>query len=266
MKTKLPSAWRGAWCALVLSTLSVLAQAPPATGPWLSLFNGQDLTGWTPKFRGCELGENFNNTYRVEGGILKVGYDKYDKFDTRYGHLFYKAPYSNYVFRCEYRFVGTQCPGGAGWAFRNSGVMVHCQPPATMRKEQEFPVSIEVQILGGNGKDPRTTGNVCTPGTVVSMAGKVIHDHCIDSTSPTLHGDQWVTLEVEVHGHGALINKINGTPVFLCEQPALDPADADAKKIIAARGGNTALNGGYISLQAESHPCEFRKLELRPLP
>lgn len=251
--------------ALLLSAFSATAQDKPTAGQWISLFNGKDLAGWTPKFRGCDLGENFNDTYRVEDGVIKVRYDKYTKFDTRFGHLFYRTPYSNYIVRCEYRFVGNQCPGGPGWAFRNSGLMIHCQPPETMRKEQEFPVSIEVQMLGGNGKDARPTGNVCTPGTLISMKGNVIKAHCINSTSKTFHGDQWVTLEVEVHGAGALINKINGETVFTYEKPELDPGDGDAKKIIAERGGNTALGGGYLSLQAESHPCEFRKIELLPL-
>jgi len=253
------------FAAILLSALTATAQDQPRAGRWISLFNGKDLTGWTPKFRGCELGENFNDTYRVSDGAIQVRYDKYSKFDTRFGHLFYQTPYSNYVIRCEYRFVGNQCPGGPGWAFRNSGIMIHCQPPATMRKEQEFPVSIEVQMLGGNGKDARPTGNVCTPGTLISMGGNVIKAHCINSTSKTFHGDQWVILEVEVHGAGAIINKVNGEVVFTYEKPELDPGDGDAKKIIAERGGRTALEGGYISLQAESHPCEFRKIELLPL-
>jgi hypothetical protein len=143
--------------------------------------------------------------------------------------------------------------------------MIHCQPPATMRREQEFPVSVEVQVLGGNGRDARTTGNVCTPGTLISRGGQVITAHCIESTSKTFHGDQWVTLEVAVHGGGAITNKINGTPVFTFEKPELDPGDADARKMIAERGGKAVLRGGYISLQAESHPCEFRKIELLPL-
>lgn len=251
--------------ATLLTALSMMAQTKPATGQWISLFNGKDLAGWTPKFRGCDLGENFKDTYRVEDGVIKVRYDKYEKFDNRFGHLFYQTPYSNYVIRFEYRFVGNQCPGGPGWALRNSGVMIHCQPPQSMRKEQEFPVSIEVQILGGNGKDARTTGNVCTPGTVFSMGGRVIKDHCMSSTSKTFHGDQWVTLEVTVHGGGMITNKINGETVFTYEKPTLDSGDADAKNLIAERRGDALLTGGYLSLQAESHPCEFRKIELLPL-
>ncbi len=114
----------------------------------------------------------------------------------KFGHLFYKTPFSHYRLRIEYRFVGDQCPGGPSWAFRNSGVMIHGQPPESMRKDQEFPVSIEVQFLGGNGRDKRPTANVCTPGTNIVMGGKLITQHCTDSKAKTYHGDQWVTVEV----------------------------------------------------------------------
>ena len=174
-----------------------------------------------------------------------------------------KTPFSNYVLRVEYRFVGKQTPGGPGWAFRNSGMMLHCQPPESMGKAQDFPVSIEVQLLGGDGQHPRSTANLCTPGTHVVMGGELITRHCTDSRSKTFHGDQWVTAEVEVHGNEKIIHRVNGETVLEYERPQLDPGDADAKKLI--RDGNTMLSGGYIALQAESHPVEFRKVELQRL-
>ena len=124
---------------------------PPRDG-WIALFNGKDLDGWKPKIKGYAAGDNFGNTFRVEDGVLKVAYDKYTKFDGKFGHLFYKTPFSHYKLHIEYRFVGEQCPGGPSWALRNSGVMIHGQTPESMGKDQEFPVSIEVQFLGGNGK------------------------------------------------------------------------------------------------------------------
>jgi hypothetical protein len=232
---------------------------------WTSLFNGRDLDGWSPKIVGHDLGDNFGNTFRVEDGVLKVSYDQYDGFRDRYGHIFYKQPFSNYLLRVEYRFVGDQCSGGAGWAYRNSGVMIHCQPPETMRLDQSFPVSIEVQLLGGNGTDPRSTVNLCTPGTNVVMDGKLFTPHCTGSTSKTYHGDQWVTVEIEVHGNGVIKHLIDGQVVLQYEQPQLDENDGDAKKLIEAAGGDKMLQGGYISLQSESHPVEFRKVEIRVL-
>ncbi len=230
---------------------------------WISLFNGKDLKGWTPKFAGSKLGENYKNTFRVEDGVLKVAYDQYEQFNSEFGHLFYALPFSHYIFRAEYRFTGEQVKGGPGWAFRNSGVMIHCQDPNTITKDQSFPVCIEVQLLGGDGQNDRTTGNLCTPGTNVVMNDKLVTDHCITSKSKTYHGDQWVKIEIEVHGSGIIRHKINGETVMEYQKPQLDERDADAKKLI--QDGKLLLSEGYISLQAESHPVEFRKVEILPL-
>ncbi len=233
-------------------------------GKWVTLFNGKDLTGWIPKIKGYPAGENFANTFRVEDGVIKVSYDGYNnKFDERFGHLFYEKPFSNYRLRVEYRFTGKQCPGGPGWAFRNSGIMIHGQTPESMDKDQKFPVSIEVQLLGGNGKDKRPTANLCTPGTNVVMNGELIHRHCTNSTSDTYHGDQWVAVEVEVHNNEVIKHFVNGKLVLEYTKPQLDPSDKDARKLIA--GDNLMLYGGTISLQSESHPVEFRKIEIMVL-
>lgn len=251
--------------ALGLSTAAAAADAPPEEGPWRSLFNGKDLDGWTPKIRGHEAGENYGNTFRVEDGLLKVAYDKdnYDKFNERFGHLFYKDKFSHYRIRVEYRFTGEQCAGGPGWALRNSGVMLHCQPPQSMGKDQSFPVSIEVQLLGGSGRGERSTANLCTPGTHVAMNGKLFTPHCTNSKSKTYHGDQWVTVEIEVHGAGTIKHVIDGQVVLEYEKPQLDENDADARKLV--KNGDKMLREGYVSLQSESHPVEFRKVEIMVL-
>ena len=247
----------------VFWAMESLAAEPQTRQDWIPLFNGQNLDGWTPKITGYALGENYGQTFRVADGVLQVGYDQYDKFDRKFGHLIYKEPFSNYVIRVEYRFVGEQAQEGPGWAIRNSGIMVHGQAPETMTKDQEFPVSIEVQLLGGNGTDPRTTANPCTPGTHVVMEGQLIKRHCTSSTSKTYHGDQWVTVEVEVRGNKVIRHKVEGQTVLEYTQPQLDPDDKDAQPLI--KDGAVQLSGGYISLQAESHPVEFRKVELRKL-
>jgi hypothetical protein len=247
----------------LLAATVVGAEDTARQGEWIPLFNGKDLTGWKVKITGYDLDDNFGNTFRVEDGILKVAYDQYDKFDGRFGHLFYEKPFSNYVLRLEYRFVGEQAPGGPGWAFRNSGIMVHGQSPESMEKNQSFPVSIEVQLLGGGGSGNRPTGNVCTPGTHIVMDGKLVTRHCNSSNSKTYHGDQWVTMEVEVRGGESIKHIIDGETVMEYTHPQLDEGDPQARKLI--KDGDKILHGGSISLQAESHPVEFRKVELRKL-
>ncbi len=230
---------------------------------WIQLFNGKDLSGWTPKIRGYAAGENYGNTFRVEDGVLKVVYDKdaYPTFDNRFGHLAYKTPFSKYRLRIEYRFVGEQVAGGPGWAFRNSGVMLHAQAPKTMEKDQEFPICVEVQFLGGKETGERSTANMCSPSTNIVMDGKLITEHCVNSTSKTFRGDQWVTVEIEVHGGGEIKHLVNGETVMTYSEPQLDERDALGAKWLK-KTKKKLLTGGYLYLQAESHPLEFRKVEL----
>lgn len=252
--------------ALALGLTLLMAGAALAEeGKWRPLFNGKDLEGWTPKIRYHEAGENYGNTFRVEDGVLKVGYDpeKYPTFNETFGHLFFNEPFSNYRLRVEYRFVGDQCKGGPGWAFRNSGIMIHGETPQQMTKDQDFPASIEVQLLGGSGKGKRSTANLCTPGTNVVMKGDLFMPHCTNSSSDTFDGDQWVTCEVEVHGNGVIKHFVNGKLVLEYEKSQLDARDAHAKSL--AKDGDLMLSGGTISLQSESHPCEFRKVEIMEL-
>lgn len=228
---------------------------------WIQLFNGKDLNDWQIKFTGFDLGENYNNTFRVEDGLLRVRYDEWGEWNGEFGHIFYKDEFSHYRLRVEYRFVDEQVSGGPGWAFRNNGLMLHGQPAESMEIDQDFPTSIEVQLLGGNGTDERTTMNLCTPGTNVVMDGQLIEQHCMTSNSDTYHGDQWVNVEVEVRGGEVIRHFVGGKEVMQYEKPQLDPRDQYYEKMLAEYG-DKIITGGTISLQAESHPTDFRKIEL----
>ncbi|GGB02057.1 hypothetical protein GCM10011500_17320 [Mucilaginibacter rubeus] len=221
---------------------------------WEQLFNGKDLTDWTVKIRKHQLNENFGNTFRVVDHKIQVSYDQYEKFDDQFGHLFYKKPFSYYLIGVEYRFTGNQVKGGPGWAFRNSGIMIHGQDPKTMKVDQDFPISIEVQLLGGNGKDKRPTANVCTPSTQYVLNNSVVKSHCLDSKSETFHGDQWVRVEALVLGDSLVVHYVNGEEVLRYQRPQLDP--------VGSAEEGALLKSGTISLQSESHPVEFRKVEI----
>ena len=254
-------------CVVITMCLADACQKAPvgkSDQEWIGLFNGKDLSGWIPKFSGFFLGENYKNTFRVKEGILQVSYEDYDSFEGEFGHLFYQENFSHYRLRVEYRFLGEQTPGGPSWGLRNSGIMIHGQTPESMTLDQNFPVSIEVQLLGGNGVEERPNANLCTPGTHVEMQGELITRHCTNSTSPTFHGDQWVLVEVEVRGGEIIRHHVNGRVVIEYEKPQLDTAEEDTKKLLAA-GAGMMLTEGSISIQAESHPLEFRRIELRRL-
>ncbi|HWK58264.1 MAG TPA: DUF1080 domain-containing protein [Parapedobacter sp.] len=249
--------------AALATAVSACKDAEPE---WIQLFNGKDLNDWTVKIAKHEVGENYANTFRVEDGLMKVRYDGYTDFDFQYGHIHYNTPYSAYLLRVEYRFTGEQAPGGEGWAWRNSGAMLHGQDPQTMLKDQDFPISIEGQLLGGDGTNERTTSNLCTPGTNVLMEkdGELFTPHCINSASKTYHGDQWVTAEFLVLADSVVHHIIEGDTVLTYYKPQIGGGNVSNYDPEVKQDGKV-LKSGYISLQSESHPIDFRKVELLDL-
>lgn len=228
---------------------------------WKELFNGKDLKDWTVKIRTHELGENYANTFRVEDGMMQVRYDGYETFNQQYGHIYYNQPYGYYLLQVQYRFVGEQVNGGEGWALRNSGAMLHCQDPKTILKDQDFPISIEGQFLGGNGKDDRTTCNLCTPGTNVYLADTLFTPHCINSSSQTYHGEQWVTANFIVLGDSEVHHLVGTDTVMSYFKPQIGGGNVNPVDP-AVKIDGMLLKSGYIALQSESHPIDFRKVAL----
>jgi hypothetical protein len=247
--------------AVALASALAAQQRDPDRRDWIQLFNGRDLADWTIKFARHNLGENVHGTFRVEDGLLKVRYDKWPAFAGEFGHIFYRDPFSYYLLAAEYRFVGEQVAGGPAWAIRNNGLMLHSPAPGTMLKDQDFPISLEVQLLGGLGKGPRTTANLCTPGSHVVLSGKLHTAHCTSSTSQTYDADQWVRVEVLVHGDELVRHMVNGETVLEYSRPQIgggnvNPVDPRVKV------DGTPMTAGYIALQAETAPIDFRKVEL----
>ncbi|MFT6242914.1 MAG: hypothetical protein ACJAQT_005026 [Akkermansiaceae bacterium] len=239
---------------------------PAQASEWISLFNGKDLSGWTPKIAKHPLGENSFDTFRVEDGILKCEYDKYPKFDGKFGHLFTDFSYSHYLFRLEYKFIGKMMPDAPSYVNLNSGIMVHSQPPQSMTLNQGFPVSLEFQFLADEGKGKRPTGNVCTPGTNLEIDGKLVTQHIVQSTAANLAADQWVKIEIEVRGNKEIIHRVNGKEVLRYQKPQLDPKGAVVPTGSLLQAGQPIqLSHGHIALQAEGQPIWFRNIELKSL-
>jgi hypothetical protein len=255
------------WSRLLLVALLCFAPslARAAEEGWVSLFNGRDLEGWTVKIAKHPLGENYADTFRVENGVIKVAYDKYGKFDEQFGHLYSNLPYSHYILRLEYRFVGTPVADAPPWAKYNSGVMIHCQSPLTMTVPQLWPASMEVQFLCDGTSAGRQTGNVCTPGTNLEQNGKLLTDHIIEAKGQLSAKDEWVAVEVEVHGNAEVIHRINGVEVLRYQHPQLDPREESAKRLLAL-GAPLQLSSGHLALQAESQPVWFRNIRIKILP
>ena len=244
------------------SPAAPVARADVKPSDWIQLFNGKNLDGWVPKIAGFDLGVNYNDTFRVENGLLKVSYDKYKTFDNRFGHLFYqRQKFSYYVIAAEYRFVGEQVAAAPAWALRNNGLMLHCQAPETMGKDQDFPISIEAQLLGGGPSGERSTANVCTPGTEIFMNGVMVKSHCTTSSSATYRGEQWVHVEVEVRGAEHVTHYVEGKKVLEYDSPQIGGPNV-SNYDPAVKTDGKPLGEGYIAIQGESAPTEFRKIEV----
>lgn len=250
-----------------LVSIALLPQLPTPSAPadwrsappsdWKTIFNGRNLDGWVVKLARHELGDNYADTFRVENGALRVMYDKYDDFGARFGHAFYKEKLSHYVLALEYHFFGQQVKGGPGYARLNSGVMVHSQAPESILKDQDWPISVEAQFLAGG----RTTQNVCTPGTEIHMNGQMVKAHCTNSTSKIYGDDEWVAIEVEVLGAERVRHLLDGRSVLQYEKPMIGGGVANGFDPAIKKDG-TVLDAGYIGLQAESQPVEFRNIRL----
>jgi hypothetical protein len=258
--------------AVLLALVTLLVACTPAkpkvsvsapAGNWIALFNGKSLDGWTVKIAGHEVGDNYRNTFRVEGGLLRVSYQQYDRCDDRFGSLFYNEPFSHYWIRAEYRMSGDLAPGAPSWAFKNSGIQLHCQAPQTMRKLQQFPVNVEFDLVGGHMMGSRPTGDVCQSGTHVLLDGQPLREMCSKLSDITIRDDQWVTALAEVDGGRRVRQIVNGALVVEYTGLTLDDSNADARQLAATQGKD--LTGGYISIQSNGFPIEFRKIDVLSL-
>ena len=234
---------------------------------WVNLFNGENLNGWEMKIAGYELNNNYRNTFSVNDGVIKVSYNDYDSFDEKFGHLFYtKKKFKNYHLKMDYKFYGEHANlfknENEAWNYKNSGVMLHSEDPSKMFLDQEFPVSIEAQFLGGSGDRDRPTLNMCSPGTEVDINGSQALKHCVSSSSNTYHTEDWVSIELIVYSDSIVHHIIDRDTVMTYSN-------------IKIGGGYLSdnftdligkpLKEGYISLQSEGHPIEFKNIRVKEL-
>ncbi|GAB3218548.1 DUF1080 domain-containing protein [Algoriphagus aestuariicola] len=239
--------------------------APITSEEWQTLFNGKDLSGWIPKIHHHDAGENFANTFRVEDGAILVSYQDYGPFEERYGHLFYEKPFASFHLKWEYRFTDEWLKDAASYTYRNSGIMYHSQSPNSILKEQDWPISVEYQMLAEEKVGvARPTGNMCSPGTDVVYEGKIDPRHCINSSSPTFQWDEWVKAELIVYQDSIVHHLVNGDTVLTYSKPQIGGGVANRFDPEIKVDG-TALKSGYIGLQSEGQGVIFKNLEIREL-
>lgn len=250
--------------ALLCAACSTVGPPAPLLGTtsedWEVIFDGETLDGWTPKISGQQLGEDEASFFQVVDGVLKVAYPPDARFERDFGHLFFERSLSAYSLAFEYRFVGDQVAEGPAWAFRNSGLMVHAQDPTSMGIDQSFPVSIEAQLLGSSASEPeRPTANICTPGTHAVVDGTLMAKHCQRSTTIGPRLGEWQAFRIDVDAGQFVRLSIDGEEAFRADDLHLDLTDPEAKRL---GRDDIAVDRGFIALQAESHPVEFRNIKL----
>ena len=252
-------------CVLVIGLGCQSTKKSFQPNKWYSLFNGKNLDSWVPKIYHHETGDNFANTYRVVDGTIQVRYDGYTNFDNRYGHLFYKTPFSHYRLKFAYRFTGEWRKDAPSYTILNSGVMFHSQNPYTILKEQDWPVSVEFQMLAGlpDGK-PRPTGNMCSPGTDVVFNGQKDPRHCIESTSKTYPPNIWVNCVLEVYGDSLIRHIVEGDTVLTYSKPSVGGGVVNGYDTTLIKPG-TPLSSGFIGLQSEGQPVDFKDISIMVL-
>ncbi len=230
---------------------------------WIDLFNGVDLTDWTVKIHHHDVGINYGETFRVIDSMIAVRYDQYEgDFNNQFAHLYYDVPFSYYKLQMDYRFVGELHPGAPSYTILNSGVMFHSQDPRTMPVNQDWPISVEMQFLGGLGDGKaRPTGNMCSPGTEVIYEGRMDPRHCISSSSDTYDGDQWVHAELIVYGDSLIQHLINGDTVLQYTQPQIGGGVAN-NYLPEQKVDGKLLTDGFIALQSEGQPIDFKNIRL----
>lgn len=251
---------------IVTVTVSFKPKYKESSGDnWQTLFNGKNLDGWVAKFYHHDLGDNYAETFRVTNGKIQVNYDNYKEFNNRFGHLFYKIPFSSFHLKFEYRFTDQWMKDAPSYTYRNSGIMFHSQDPKTILKEQDWPISVEYQILAGAGDGkPRPTGNMCSPGTEVYFEGEKYPQHCINSSSKTYEWNEWVTGELIVYRDSLVIHKVNGETVLQYTKPQIGGGVANGFDEAVKIEGKP-LTEGYIGLQAEGQGIEFRNIKIKTL-
>lgn len=250
---------------LFLVILASCNQVKSQEGDWVKLFNGKDINDWTVKVHHYDAGVNVGNTFRVEDNMIKVRYDQYDDFNDQFSHLYYNQPFSHFHLIVEYRFTGELQKGAPEYTVLNSGVMYHSQDPRSMKKEQNWPISVEMQFLAGlDDGQPRPTGNMCSPGTDIVYNGKMYDGHCLNSSSKTYGKDEWVRAELIVLGDSLITHIINGDTVLQYSKPTMGGGVVDGYDSALWVPGKP-LKSGFIALQSEGQPIDFRRVELRNL-
>ncbi len=213
--------------------------APEATSPTavVSLFNGRDLSGWTPDVPDRDADPKGPPSFVVrDGKLVSLGKPE--------GHLLTDGRYRDYRLELEYRFSAT--PG-------NCGVLIHASKPRALYKM--FPQSIEVQMMSGNAGD-------------FWVIREDIKTKDMEARRPRGPGEQWGSAEGDAR---RIVNLTDHSekPVGQWNSMVVEARGRTIKVWLNGdfvnEGFDATVDQGRIALQAEGAEVEFRKVQIGPL-
>jgi len=236
---------------------------------WVNLFNGKDLTGWTPLIHLSKVGVNTDSTFRpdLENNGIRVSYDKltgsFGGDQCKCGLLYYNKPLTNYRIRVTYRFFDPTVSNAPSWGKNNSGLMIFGIDPTKVTGDPIYPPIIEIQILGTPSGGGSTNANECEMRQFVNPTVTATHTGTCgnnkDSKAPgsgktAPAAGVWTTLEADVHITG-------DTKVYQW------PDTTNAVLIMSKpMYGTQAVTSGYLAIQSEGQPIVFKDILLKELP
>lgn len=251
-------------------------QRPPtggaggSDGDWMPLFNGRDLTGWTPSQGHAAL---FAAGTLDGEPVIHVYPTQADKSNQPEATLRTNQSYSSYVFHLEYKW-GTKRYGSRSNSERDNGICFHiCNNPA-----QVWPESVEFQL----GEQALSASNDWVSGHIFmlinktraqwtstmvnglrvfsetgtkSMIGAPMSYHKAMTDKRRDKPTEWNIVELTVHGSKDATYMMNG-------EVANRVTDMECQE----NGTWRPLSSGPIALQAEYAEIYFRNIKIKILP
>ncbi|WP_396591951.1 DUF1080 domain-containing protein [Allomuricauda sp. R78024] len=198
----------------------------------VSLFNGQDLSGWHVDVPEMDTIPNTINPFIIRTGMLV-------SLGTPRGHLITDDVYKDYRLEVEYRFAGE--PG-------NCGVLVHASTPRALYKM--FPKSLEVQMQHEDAGD------------FWVIVEDIEVDNMVERRGPK---EEWGITEGKKR---RIINLTDGSEKPLGEWNTMiieclkDEIKVWVNGDLVNHGFNATVTSGQIAIQAEGSEVEFRKIDI----
>jgi hypothetical protein len=251
-------------------------------GKTISLFNGQNLDGWTTWTK--ETGSENPGVFVVENGCLRINGG--DGKRAYYGGVTTKQSFENYRLRLDYKWVGPT-HGDRAKNARDSGILLHCV--GAPEGGASWPGSIEANVMEGDtgsfwlvsnrpkGDGVDDEGKPITLGITVEAVregpkselyfkagGEKVRVEHKDGYCNTGYKDRNWKDVAGYRGAGDIDKPFGEWTHVECVCRG-DTIEVYCEGKLVIRGTQASLTKGRICLQAEAADVLYRNIELTPL-